>query len=688
MSDIKSPSRYTITAALPYTNGPIHIGHLAGVYVPADIYARYLRLNGKDVAFVCGSDEHGVAISMKAKKEGVTPKDIIDKYHAIIKQSFVDFGITFDNYSRTSAQVHHNTASEFFVNLYEKGDFIEETTAQLFDEEAQQFLADRFVIGTCPKCGNEEAYGDQCENCGSSLNATDLINPKSTITGTVPTTKETKHWFLPLDRYEDFLREWILKGHKDDWKPNVYGQCKSWIDGGLEPRAVTRDLDWGIPVPVEGGEGKVLYVWFDAPIGYISSTKEWAAREGKDWEPYWKDEDTKLVHFIGKDNIVFHCIIFPSMLKAEGSYILPENVPANEFLNLEGNKLSTSKNWAVWLHEYLEDFPEMQDSLRYTLTANAPETKDNDFTWKDFQARNNNELVAILGNFINRVVVLTNKYYDGKVPTAENLTDIDTETLEQLSKYPAIISSSIERYRFREAGQELMNLARLGNKYLADAEPWKVIKVDEERVKTIMNVALQIAAGLAVLSEPFLPFTSNKLKSILNIDANLNWNNVSSKEGLLGADHQINKAELLFRKIEDSEIQAQLDKLEATKKANEYENKQVMPQKDTITFDDFSKLDMRVGTIIEAEKMAKAKKLLVLKVDTGLDVRTIVSGIAESFKPEEIVGKKVTVLVNLAPRALRGVDSEGMILMTENADGKLVFVNPDEDGVGNGEGIN
>lgn len=692
MSDIKSPSRYTITAALPYTNGPIHIGHLAGVYVPADIYARYLRSIGKDVAFVCGSDEHGVAISMKAKKEGVTPKDIIDKYHAIIKQSFMDFGITFDNYSRTSAPVHHKTASEFFINLYKKGDFIEETTAQLYDEEAQQFLADRFVIGTCPKCGNEEAYGDQCENCGSSLNATDLINPKSTITGTVPTTKETKHWFLPLDRYEEFLREWILKGHKDDWKPNVYGQCKSWIDGGLEPRAVTRDLDWGIPVPVEGGEGKVLYVWFDAPIGYISSTKEWAAREGKDWEPYWKDEDTKLVHFIGKDNIVFHCIIFPSMLKAEGSYILPENVPANEFLNLEGNKLSTSKNWAVWLHEYLVDFPEMQDSLRYTLTANAPETKDNDFTWKDFQARNNNELVAILGNFINRVVVLTNKYYEGKVPAAESLTDIDTETLEQLRKYPEIISSSIERYRFREAGQELMNLARLGNKYLADAEPWKVIKVDEERVKTIMNVALQIAAGLAVLSEPFLPFTSSKLKNILNITSTEgspgeSWNDVSLKEELLNPDHQINKAELLFRKIEDSEIQAQLDKLEATKKANENENKKAMPQKDTITFDDFSKLDMRVGTIIEAEKMAKAKKLLVLKVDTGLDVRTIVSGIAESFKPEDIVGKKVTVLVNLAPRALRGVDSEGMILMTENADGKLVFVNPDEDGVGNGEGI-
>ncbi|WP_339666919.1 methionine--tRNA ligase [Maribacter arcticus] len=692
MSDIKSPSRYTITAALPYTNGPIHIGHLAGVYVPADIYARYLRLTGKDVAFVCGSDEHGVAISMKAKKEGVTPKDIIDKYHAIIKQSFLDFGITFDNYSRTSAPIHHETASEFFINLYEKGDFIEETTAQLYDEEAQQFLADRFVIGTCPKCGNEEAYGDQCENCGSSLNATDLINPKSTITGTIPTTKETKHWFLPLDRYEEFLTDWILKGHKDDWKPNVYGQCKSWIDGGLEPRAVTRDLDWGIPVPVEGGEGKVLYVWFDAPIGYISSTKEWAAREGKDWEPYWKDENTKLVHFIGKDNIVFHCIIFPSMLKAEGSYILPDNVPANEFLNLEGNKLSTSKNWAVWLHEYLIDFPELQDSLRYTLTANAPESKDNDFTWKDFQARNNNELVAILGNFINRVVVLTNKYYDGKVPAAGNFSDVDTETLDQLRKFPDTISSSIERYRFREAGQELMNLARLGNKYLADAEPWKVIKVDEERVKTIMNVALQIAAGLAVLSEPFLPFTSAKLKNILNINLSavegLNWESVSATKALLSADHQINQAELLFRKIEDSEIQAQLDKLEATKKANANENKKLMPQKDTITFDDFSKLDMRVGTIIEAEKMAKAKKLLVLKVDTGLDVRTIVSGIAESFTPEEIVGKKVTVLINLAPRALRGVDSEGMILMTENADGKLVFVNPDEDGVGNGEGIN
>ncbi|PIB29335.1 methionine--tRNA ligase [Maribacter sp. 4U21] len=712
MSTIESPKRYTITAALPYTNGPIHIGHLAGVYVPADIYARYLRITGKDVVFISGSDEHGVAISMKAKKEGISPKEVVDKYHAIIKKSFADFGITFDNYSRTSAPIHHKTASDFFKKLYEQGDFIEEKTAQLYDGEAKQFLADRFVAGTCPRCGNEEAYGDQCENCGSTLNATDLINPKSTITGTVPTTKETTHWFLPLDKHEDFLRKWILEGHKNDWKPNVYGQCKSWIDGGLEPRAVTRDLDWGIPVPVKGGEGKVLYVWFDAPIGYISSTKEWAEREGKDWEPYWKDKDTKLLHFIGKDNIVFHCIIFPAILKAHGDYILPDNVPANEFLNLEGNKLSTSKNWAVWLHEYLVDFPEMQDVLRYTLTANAPETKDNDFTWKDFQARNNNELVAIFGNFINRVAVLTHKYYGGEVPTPDNFAKVDSETLEQLRKYPEIISSSLERYRFREAGQELMNLARLGNKYLADEEPWKVIKQDEERVKTIMFVALQLATGLAILSEPFLPFTSTKLKLMLNIASTTfsdhktqletepgrshNWSEVSSKETLLPPAHQINKAELLFRKIEDQEIQVQLDKLEATKKINtstslstiSNANKELMPQKDTIQFDDFTKLDLRVGTIVEAEKMAKAKKLLVLKVDTGLDTRTIVSGIAESFTPEEVMGKKVAVLVNLAPRALRGVDSEGMILMTENAEGKLVFVNPDEKGVGNGEGIN
>ncbi|WP_405574944.1 methionine--tRNA ligase [Winogradskyella sp. Asnod2-B02-A] len=675
--------RYTITAALPYTNGPIHIGHLAGVYVPADIYARYLRGTGNDVAFICGSDEHGVPITIKAKKEGVTPQDIVDKYHAIIKKSFVDFGITFDNYSRTTAKIHHDTAQEFFKTLYDKNEFVEEVTEQLYDAEANQFLADRFVTGTCPKCGNEEAYGDQCENCGSSLNATDLINPKSAITGNVPTLKETKHWFLPLNKHEDFLREWILKGHKKDWKPNVYGQVKSWIDDGLRPRAVTRDLDWGIPVPVEGGEGKVLYVWFDAPIGYISSTKEWAAREGKNWEDYWKDENTKLVHFIGKDNIVFHCIIFPSMLKAEGSYILPENVPANEFLNLEGKKLSTSKNWAVWLPDYLIDFPNQQDVLRYALTANAPESKDNDFTWKDFQARNNNELVAIFGNFINRVVVLTNKYYEGIIPEPSDYSTIDEETLAAVKAYPAVISSSIERYRFREASQELMNLARLGNKYLADEEPWKTIKTDEARTKTVMFVALQIASALAVLSEPFLPFTSTKLKGILNSNDN-GWEDISTKDILIPANHKISKGELLFSKIEDSEIQKQLDKLEASKKANEAANKVTEPQKEEITFDDFTKLDLRVGTILEAEKMPKTKKLLVLKVDTGIDTRTIVSGIAESFKPEDIIGKRVTVLVNLAPRALRGVESQGMILMTEDETGKLVFVNPDVDGVNNG----
>src|SRR5690554_5017639 len=684
---IQNPKRYTITAALPYTNGPIHIGHLAGVYVPADIYVRFLRQQNKDVAFICGSDEHGVAISMKAKKEGISPQQVIDKYNKIISDSFAEFGISFDNYSRTSAKIHHDTASEFFKKLYDEGKFIEEVTEQLYDAEADQFLADRFVTGTCPKCGNEDAYGDQCEKCGSSLNATDLINPKSTITGTTPVLKETKHWFLPLDQYDTFLREWILEGHKNDWKPNVYGQVKSWLDDGLKPRAVTRDLDWGIDVPVEGAEGKKLYVWFDAPIGYISSTKEWADREGKDWKPYWKDQDTKLVHFIGKDNIVFHCVIFPAMLKAEGSYILPDNVPANEFLNLEGNKLSTSKNWAVWLPEYLEDFPNQQDVLRYALTANAPETKDNDFTWKDFQARNNNELVAIFGNFINRVVVLTNKYYNGLVPEPSEFSQIDEETLAAVKAYPAVISSSIERYRFREAGQELMNLARLGNKYLADEEPWKVIKVDEVRTQTIMFVALQISSALATLSEPFLPFTSDKLKAILNMTSGhikTSWDDVSTRDILLPVGHQIGQAELLFSKIEDETVQAQVDKLLATKKANEASKKTVAPQKDSITFDDFTKLYMRVGTILEAEKMPKAKKLLVLKVDTGIDVRTIVSGIAESFTPEEVIGKKVTVLINLAPRALRGVESEGMILMTETADGKLVFVNPDDATVSNG----
>jgi methionyl-tRNA synthetase len=684
---LENPKRYTITAALPYTNGPIHIGHLAGVYVPSDIYARYLRLQGKDVAFMCGSDEHGVAISMKAKKEGITPQEVIDKYDGIIRKSFIDFGISFDNYSRTSAKIHHDTAQEFFRTLYDNGDFIEEVTEQLYDAKADQFLADRFVTGTCPKCENPEAYGDQCERCGSTLNATDLINPKSTITGETPILKETKHWFLPLDRYQDFLTKWILVDHAKDWKVNVLGQVKSWLDDGLKPRAVTRDLDWGIDVPVEGAIGKKLYVWFDAPIGYISATKEWAAREGKNWEDYWKSADTKLVHFIGKDNIVFHCIIFPAMLKAEGSYILPDNVPANEFLNLEGNKLSTSKNWAVWLHEYLEDFPGKQDVLRYALTANAPETKDNDFTWKDFQARNNNELAAVFGNFINRVVVLTNKYYEGVVPSPNELSEVDEQTLAELKAYPAVISSSIERYRFREAQVELMNVARLGNKYLADEEPWKMVKTDPERVQTQMYVALQIASALAILSEPFLPFTSKKLCTMLHIELN-DWNLEFDRWNLVQAGHQIGQGEILFAQIEDTEIQKQIDKLEATKKANKDEITSSLAmteaQKPTSTFEDFSKLDIRVGTILEAEKMPKANKLLVLKVDTGIDVRTIVSGIAEHFSPEEVIGKRVTVLVNLAPRALRGVESQGMILMTNNKEGKLVFVNPDADGVENG----
>lgn len=710
---LQNPKRYTITAALPYTNGPIHIGHLAGVYVPADIYSRYLKLQGRDVVFICGSDEHGVAISMKAKKEGITPQQLIDKYDAIIRKSFVDFGIVFDNYSRTSSEIHHKTASDFFRKLYDDGKFTEEVTEQLYDARANQFLADRFVTGTCPRCGNGEAYGDQCEKCGSTLNATDLINPKSAITGETPVLKSTKHWFLPLDQYDGFLRKWILEGHKNDWKPNVYGQVKSWLDegGGLKPRAVTRDLDWGIDVPVEGADGKKLYVWFDAPIGYISATKEWALRENKQWEPYWKDESTKLVHFIGKDNIVFHCVIFPAILKAEGSYIMPDNVPANEFLNLEGNKLSTSKNWAVWLHEYLEDFPNQQDVLRYTLTANAPESKDNDFTWKDFQARNNNELVAIFGNFVNRVVVLTNKYYDGIVPPPNEFLQTDLDTLAEIKAYPTVISSSIERYRFREALNELMNLARLGNKYLADEEPWKIMKDNPERVKTQMYVSLQVAAALAILSEPFLPFTSAKLKNILNLDAapqaikvlgiadetlaaadamrvtKLGWNSVSEQSELLTPGLHIGEQELLFSKIEDEAIQRQIDKLEATKVTNAAENKAVEPLKDVIQYDDFSKMDLRVGTIIEAAKMPKANKLLILKVDTGIDVRTIVSGIAESFSPEQVVGKKVTVLVNLAPRSLRGTESNGMILMTTDASGKLVFVNPDADAE-NGATIN
>lgn len=691
MSD--TPARYTVTAALPYTNGPIHIGHLAGVYVPADIYVRFLRLSGKEVLFVCGSDEHGVAIPMKAKKEGVTPKELIDKYHGMIKTSFAEFGISFDNYSRTSAEIHHKTASDFFIKLYQQGDFLEETSAQLYDEEAGQFLADRFVTGTCPKCGHPEAYGDQCENCGSSLSATELIHPKSTLSGSAPSLRETRHWYLPLDRYEAFLREWILVGHKNDWKPNVYGQCKSWIDDGLKPRAVTRDLDWGIPVPVPGAEGKVLYVWFDAPIGYISATREWAEREGTSWEPWWKDKDTQLVHFIGKDNIVFHCIIFPAMLKAHGGYILPENVPANEFLNLEGQKLSTSKNWAVWLHEYLEAFKDMQDVLRYALTANAPETKDNDFTWKDFQARNNNELVAIFGNFINRVMVLTQKYYGGLVPEPAAFSEADSNALAALKTFPATLSDALGKYRFREASQELMNLARLGNQYLAGEEPWKRIKEDPERVKTVMYIALQLSAGLAILCEPFLPFTSARLKAMLALGMGGNeqapsWTTLATATTLLPSGHRIGQAELLFRKIEDSEINKQLERLAATKASNEPQNIAHMPQKETIQFEDFARMDLRTGTILAAEKMPKTKKLMVLRVDTGLDRRTIVSGIAESFSPEEVVGKKVTVLVNLAPRPLRGVESQGMILMTENSEGKLVFLNPDETAVENGTPIN
>lgn len=683
---MQNPERYTITAALPYTNGPVHIGHLAGVYVPADIYARYLRLNQKEVAFICGSDEHGVPITLKAKKEGITPQQVVDKYHAIIKQSFEDFGISFDNYSRTSAKIHHETASAFFKNLYENGKFIEETSLQLYDEEAKQFLADRFVIGTCPKCGNPDSYGDQCEKCGTSHNATDLISPKSAITGNIPSLKETKHWYLPLNVYEKWLKEWILEGHRHDWKTNVLGQVKSWIDDGLKPRAVTRDLDWGIPVPVAGAEGKVLYVWFDAPIGYISSTKEWAEQTGKNWEPYWKDKGTKLIHFIGKDNIVFHCIIFPAMLKAHGDFILPENVPANEFLNLEGDKISTSKNWAVWLHEYLNDFPGQQDVLRYTLTANAPETKDNDFTWKDFQARNNNELVAIFGNFINRVMVLTKKYYEGKVPQPQSLKPLDEEALHALRAFPQTISYSIEKYRFREASQELMNLARLGNKYLADEEPWKTIKEDPERVQTVMYVALQIAAGLAVLSEPFLPFTSEKLKVMLNLPSGLRWLDVGEKD-LLEPGHLIENATLLFEKIEDEQIALQLERLEQTKQANAADNEKIEPQKDTIPFEDFAKLDLRIGTILHAEKVPKTKKLMKLSVDIGFETRTVVSGIAESFEPEEVIGRKITLVANLAPRVIKGIESHGMILTTEDTAGKLAFIEPGKDNVKNGEQI-
>ena len=667
----KEFKRYLVTSALPYANGPVHIGHLAGVYVPSDIYVRYLRQRGADVISVCGSDEHGVPITIKARKEGVTPQDIVDKYHNIIKSSFERLGMSFDIYSRTSSATHAKTASDFFRTLYDKGEFTEATSQQYYDEEAQTFLADRYITGTCPKCGNDRAYGDQCEKCGSTLNATDLIDPKSAVSGSKPVMRETKHWYLPLDKHEQMLREWILEGHKE-WKSNVYGQCKSWLDGGLQPRAVSRDLDWGIPVPVEGAEGKVLYVWFDAPIGYISATKDLTP----DWEKYWKSEDTKMVHFIGKDNIVFHCIVFPSMLKAHGGYILPENVPANEFLNLEGDKISTSRNWAVWLHEYLDEFPGKEDVLRYVLCANAPETKDNDFTWKDFQARNNNELVAILGNFVNRALVLTQKYYEGVVPAAGELTDYDRETLAEMPKIRKALEENIEGYRFREALKEAMNLARLGNKYLADTEPWKVVKTDPERVKTILNIALQITAELSIAIEPFMPFSAAKIIKMLNIEK-LDWERLGDAE-VLPAGHVIGKAELLFEKIEDSVVEAQVAKLQATKAANEAAAKEAEPQKAECSFDDFQKMDIRVSTILAAEKVAKTKKLLKLTVDTGIDTREIVSGIAEHFTPEELVGRQVLVLVNLAPRELKGTLSRGMVLMAEDADGKLVLLSPEK----------
>ena len=673
----KKFKRYTITSALPYANGPIHIGHLAGVYIPADIYTRYLRMKGKDVVFIGGSDEHGVPITIKAQQQGVTPQQIVDKYHGIIKRSFEDFGISFDVYSRTSNKVHHETASGFFKTLYDKGEFIEQTNEQFYDHDQNQFLADRYITGTCPHCGNENAYGDQCENCGTTLNATDLINPKSALTRNTPLLKETKHWYLPLNRYEDWLKEWIIEGHKHDWKSNVYGQCKSWIDQGLQARAVTRDLNWGVKVPIEGADGKVLYVWFDAPIGYISATKEWAAGKGVSWEPYWKDSETKMIHFIGKDNIVFHCIIFPSMLKREGTYILPENVPANEFLNLENDKISTSRNWAVWLHEYLEDFPGKQDVLRYVLCANAPETKDNDFTWKDFQARNNNELLAIFGNFANRTLVLTKKYFEGKVPEHGELQEVDKIALNELKSFPDKISFSLENYRFREALNELMNLARLGNKYLTETEPWKIFKTDAERVKAILNVSLQICANLALLAEPFLPFTSKKLMGMLNLGI-LKWEDAGTGNLLL-AGHQLNEPAFLFEKIEDEQIQFQIQKLLNTKIENEGNKVKINPQKEDISFDDFVKLDIRTATIIEAEKIPKTKKLLKLIIDTGIDKRTIVSGIAEYYSPEEIIGQKVSVLINLAPRKLKGIESQGMILMAENSKGELCFVQPSVD---------
>ena len=668
--------RKMITAALPYANGPVHIGHLAGVYIPADVYARFQRMAGQEVAFICGSDEHGIPITIRAKKEGITPQDVVDKYHEIIKKSFADLGISFDEYSRTTSKKHYEVSQEFFLNLYNKGKFEEEISEQFFDEQAGEFLADRYIIGTCPKCSNENAYGDQCEKCGSTLSPTELINPKSMLSGNTPVLKETKNWYLPLNEYENFLNEWIIKGHQDDWKPNVYGQVKSWLNDGLKPRAMTRDLNWGVPVPLPNAEGKVLYVWFDAPIGYISFTQEWAEKNGKNWKDFWQNEETDLIHFIGKDNIVFHCIIFPSMMKAHGDYIMPKNVPAFEFLNLENDKISTSRNWAVWAHEYVEDFPDQQDALRYALLSSAPETKDNNFTWKDFQTKNNSELVGIFGNFINRVTVLTQKYYNGIVPQPNEFEQVDKDLYHEMQQIPEKIGKNLDEFRFRDALTEMMNLARLGNKYLADEEPWKVIKDNPERVKTQMFCALQVAGALAYLCEPFLPFTSKKMKSGLNL-GDKNWYEVLNTPPI-PTGHQINEMPLLFSKIEDDVIETQIKKLENTKINNQKTNPNANPMKEQISFDDFTKIDLRTATILEAEKVEKADKLLKLKVDTGVDVRTVVSGIAESFSPEEIIGKQVMILLNLAPRKIRGIESQGMLLLTTKPDGKLSFVTPDE----------
>ena len=675
----KNFKRHLVTAALPYANGPVHIGHLAGVYVPADIYVRYLRLKGEDVLFICGSDEHGVPITIKARQEKVSPQDIVDKYHGIIKKSFEDFGISFSIYSRTTSKTHYQTASDFFKTLYDRGEFLEKTTSQYYDEEVKQFLADRYITGTCPHCGNDSAYGDQCERCGTSLNATDLIHPRSMLSGSKPVMKDTLHWFLPLDKHEKELRKWILEENKD-WKPNVYGQCKSWLDAGLQPRAVSRDLDWGIPVPVEGAEGKVLYVWFDAPIGYISATKELTA----DWEKYWKREDTRMIHFIGKDNIVFHCIIFPVMLKTHGEYILPDNVPANEFLNLEGDKISTSRNWAVWLHEYLEEFRDKQDVLRYVLCATMPETKDNDFTWKDFQSRNNNELVAVFGNFVNRALVLTQKYFEGRVPERGTMNDFDRQSLEEIGNLKGAVEENLENFRFREALKAGMDVARLGNKYLADTEPWKLIKTDPDRVKTILHISLQIAANLAIILEPFLPFTTARLAEYLNLKE-LTWKD-AGKTDLLKAGEALKEPGLLFEKIEDEVIEKQLQKLQRSKESRNGSPSVSKPQKPSVSYDDFAKMDIRTGTVLEAIKVPKTDKLMQLKIQTGMDERTVVSGIAGFFKPEDLVGKQVCLLANLEPRTIKGITSHGMILLAEDADGELVLVTPTE-GVSNGSEV-